>query len=161
MAQFVYVDGIAVPGNFTTSGSANTEVDAMDFIAASTGTTVNLLAISCGGKSSGLTTLTAIELRVRKYGTASTAGTASSIVPVDPNVPAATHTSFTGPTAGSTATNMMSLVFGAAGPGGWVAPNPDAMPKLKAASTTASMDILSTTGGTSLPFALTAQIVEF
>ena len=34
-------------------------------------------------------------------------------------------------------------------------------PKLKAASTTASMDILSTTGGTSLPFSLTAQIVEF
>ena len=63
-------------------------------------------------------------------------------------------------TAGSTATNLMEITFGAAGPGGWVAPNPDAMPKLKPASTTASMDILSATGGTSLPFSLTVQIAE-
>jgi len=161
MAQFVYVDGLATPGNFTTSGSTNTEVDAMDFLAASTGTTVNLLALNCGGKSAGLTTLTSIELRVRKYGTASTTGTAASIVPVDVLSPAATHTANTLPTIGSTPTYLMSIVFGAAGPGGWVAPNPDAMPKLKAASTTASMDIISTSGGTSLPFAMTAQIVEF
>jgi hypothetical protein len=161
MAQFVYVDGLAAPGNFTTSGSANTEVGAMDFLAASTGTSVNMLAISCGGKSSGLTTLTAIALRVRKYGTASTSGTAASIVPVDVLTPAATHTAFTGQTLGSVPTYLMSIIFGAAGPGGWVAPNPDAMPKLKAASATASMDIVSTTGGTSLPFEMTAQIVEF
>ena len=31
MAQMVYVDGLATPGNFTTSGSANTEVGAIDF----------------------------------------------------------------------------------------------------------------------------------
>ena len=160
MAQFVYVDGLATPGNFTTSGSANTEVDAIDFIASATGGSVNMLSISCGGKSQGLTTLTAICLRVRKYATASTGGTGSSIVPVDVSIPAATHTSSTGPTAGSTATNLMEITCGAAGPGGWVAPTPDAMPKLKPASTTASMDILSATGGTSLPFSLTVQIAE-
>jgi hypothetical protein len=54
----------------------------------------------------------------------------------------------------------MEITFGAAGPGGWVAPNPDAMPKLKPASTTASMDIVSVSGGSSLPFSLTAQIAE-
>jgi hypothetical protein len=160
MAQMVYVDGLATPGNFTTSGSANTEVGAIDFLAAATGQSVNMLALSCGGKSSGLTTLTAIALRVRKYGTASTGGTGSSIVAVDPAMQAATHTSNTGQTLGSTPTYLMSVIFGAAGPGGWVAPNPDAMPRLKAASTTASLDIVSTTGGTSLPFELTAQIVE-
>ena len=126
MAQFVYVDGIAAPGNFTTSGSANTEADAMDFIAASTGTTVNLLLISCGGKSSGLTTLTAIELRVRKYGTASTAGTASSIVPVDPNVPAVNTPHVVHWTYSRIYSHEYdeSRVWRAAGPGGWVAPIP-------------------------------------
>ena len=160
MAQMVYVDGLATPGNFTTSGSANTEVGAMYFKSSATGGSVNLLAISAGGKGSGLTTLSAIALRVRKYATGSTAGTAASIVPVDPAMQAATHTAFTGGTLGSTATNLMILVFGAAGPGGWVAPNPDAMPKLAPASTTVSMDIVSSTGGTSLTFELSTQIAE-
>ena len=74
MAQMVYVDGLATPGNFTTSGSANTEVDAIDFIASATGGSVNVCCRSsvAGGKSQGLTTLTAIGLRVRKYATGST-----------------------------------------------------------------------------------------
>ena len=160
MAQMVYVDGLATPGNFTTSGSANTEVAVMDFIAAASGNSVNLLALSCVGKGSGLTTLSSIGLRVRKYATASTSGTAASIVPVDPGMQAATHTANTGQTLGSTATNLIILGFGAAGPGGWVAPNPDAMPRLKAASATASMDIVSISGGTSLTFELSAQIAE-
>jgi hypothetical protein len=160
MAQCVYVDGLATPGNFTTSGSANTEVDAIYFKASASGGSVNLLRIDCGGKSSGLTTLTSIELRVRTYGTGSTSGTAASIVPVDPAIQAATHTAFTGGTAGSTPKYMMSLVMGATGPGSWFALNPDMAPKLAPASTTASLDILSTSGGTSLPFVLTAQVAE-
>lgn len=155
---FVFTDTLATPGNFATSGSANTEVNALYIKAAAT-RGCGFQAFYVIGKGAGLTAISGIAFRTRVYATASTSGSAAAKVPKDVNGPAANHTAFTGGTTGSSATNGVIFGCGAAGPGGWIAPNPDSI-QILSAGTTASADVLSVSGTTSLNFELSAEVIE-
>ena len=160
MGMMIYTDELATPGNTATSGTPNTELDVIYFKASASGGSVGLQAMYVIGKGAGLTAISGISFRIRKYATGSTVGTAASIVPKDPAMQAATHTALTGGTVGSTATNQVIFGCGAAGPGGWVAPNPDSVIKLAPASTTVSMDVMSASGTASLNFEFSCEVQE-
>lgn len=160
MGMMIYTDQLATPGNSTTSGTPNTELDVIYFKAGAAGGSVGLQAVYVIGKGAGLTTISGISFRLRKYATGSTVGTAASIVPKDPAMQAATHTALTGGTPGTTATNQMIFGCGAAGPGGWIAPNPDSVIKLAPASTTVSLDMMSVSGTASMNFEFSCEIQE-
>lgn len=164
--MFIYDLALATAGNSTTNGSANTESSI--FTCATAGSlpsnTVSLLSMLVGGKGAALTSITGISFRIIMLTTASatTGGTAVTPRPSSPGAPAATSVVYSGVTTiGSTGrTNHMAFTCGAAGPSGWVAACPDAMPTLRPASTAGSIDAISSSGGTSLAFEWSAQIVE-
>lgn len=154
--MFVY--GVAPAANQTTSGTPNTEVDAL-FVAAGV-RNVAYQAIYVCGKGAGLTAISGIAFRVKHWTTASTAGSAITPKPRDPGAQASKATAASGPTQGSGG-GAYHLAFGcgAAGPGGWVAPNPDSMPLIEGGSGD-SLDVYSASATASLNFELSAEIVE-
>ncbi len=111
------------------------------------------------GKGAGLTAISGIAHRIIKWGTASTAGTSITPRPKDPGMQAAKATAASAPTAGTTRTNMLVFGCGAAGPGGWVAPNPDSVILLEGGGAL-SIDALNVSGTASLNFEWSAEIVE-
>jgi hypothetical protein len=155
--MFVYTDTLASAGNVATSSTANTESDTIYFKAGAR----NLLlqAMYAIGKGAGLTAISGIVHRIVKFATASSSGTAAAIVPKDPGAQAALHTAFTGGTEGTTRTQQVIFGHGAAGPGGWVAPNPDSMIVLQGAATN-SMDCCNASGTASLNFEFSCETVE-
>ena len=154
----VYGLSLATAGNLTTNGSANTETDTW-FVKAGV-RNVALQSMYVVGKGAGLTAISGISFRIIKFTTASTAGTAITPAPRDPGMQAAKATSASRPTAGSTRTNV-SPIFGcgAAGPGGWVAPNPDSMILLEGGGGL-SIDCMDVSGTASLNFEWSAEILE-
>lgn len=159
---FVY--GV-VPGAVqTTSSSANTEVDAL-FIKPGTGRTVSLRALYGHGKGAGLTAISGITLRVKTFPTtASSAGTAITPTPRDGTVQAAKASAAyagTAITSGTgTAVLHLAVGFGAAGPGGWVAPDADSVVGPLESAATKSIDTFSVSGSASLNYEQSAEIVE-
>lgn len=110
----------------TTSGTANTEVDDMRTLSVANQAPAVVTGLYGSGRNSG-TTAGGVQLRLRRFSTPSTVGTAKTPAERNPNGPAAQLTAFTGPTAGSTATDVLSIGFGAlGGMGGWVALESDA-----------------------------------
>jgi len=154
---FVYQGSLATAGNLTTNGSANTETEAF-FVKAGT-RNVSLLSVQLGGKGAGLTAISGIVARFIKFATASTAGTAITPSPVDPGAQAAKSTSASRATAGSTRTNHHTAVCGAAGPGGFVAENPDAM-MTNEGSSAGSIDMMDASGTVSLNYEFSYKIME-
>lgn len=154
---FVYNLALATSGNLTTSGTANTEVDAF-FVKAGSSRPVWLRAINLIGKGAGLTALSGIAMRIAKFATASTAGTAITPQPTD-GARAAVHTSASRPTVGTTRTNHMSLGCGAAGPGGWAALDQEGAIALDAGAA-GSIDGLDASGTVSLAYEFSAQTME-
>ena len=75
---------------------------------------------------------------------------------------AATAGSFTGATTPSSTgrTNHVMFGCGAAGPGGWVAPNPDSMIAVLSASTLPSLDLLAASGTASLNYEFSIEHQE-
>jgi hypothetical protein len=116
------------------------------------------------GKATAATTITGLSFRIILLTTASATAGGTAITPRPANIgtPASLSVVFsTVTTIGATGrTNHVSFGCGAAGPGGWVAANPDAMATLHATSTAGSIDLISSTGGSSLPFEFSAQIQE-
>jgi hypothetical protein len=163
---FVYDLALATAGSSSTSGTANTEVSV--FTCATAGSlpsnTVSLFAVSVQGKAAAATSITGLAFRIIMLTTASatTGGTAVTPRPATIGAPAATSVVFsTVTTIGSTGrTNHMIFGCGAAGPGGWVSPNPDAMATLKPTATAGSIDLVSVSAGTTLAFEWAAQIQE-
>jgi len=145
---FVYS---TVPGaNVTTSGTPNTEVDHLRYLTAATRQAA-IIALYLLGKGAGLTAISGIVARFKRFGTASSAGGAITPAPRDPTAPAAVLTGFTAPTAGSTPTLQLAVGCGAAGPGGWVAPNPDAAIVLvPGGGANGNVDLFSASGTASL-----------
>ena len=154
---FVYrsVGGI-VASNFVT-GAANTD---QDYYFIKPGTrNVGVLSLIVGGKGAGLTALSGLQFTLEKYPTTATAlntGTALVPAPVDPGSQAAKATAgaSTGAqfTAGTgTKVYVGGCFSGAAGPGGWVAENPDALPTLEGAATQ-SIDLWVQSGTATLSF---------
>lgn len=153
-----------VPGALQTSNATpNTENDCF-YIAAGTGRTVGLLALYVHGKGAALTAISGITFRIKKWSTtASSAGVGITPTPKDVGMQASKHTAgyavatVTSGTGGPTL--LGSIGCGAAGPGGWVAPNPDAVPVIESGSAD-SIDVFNTSGTASLNFEMSAETVE-
>ena len=155
--MFVYQGSLGTPGNLTTNSSANTETDA--FFIKPGARNCSLLSVQLIGKGAGLTSISGIVQRYVKFGTASTSGTTITPSPVDPGLQVATCTSASRPTAGSTRTNHHVSGMGAAGPGGFVAENPDAMMTCQGSATN-SMDAMDASGTVSLAYEFSYKIAE-
>lgn len=159
-----HVDSAVVATNFATHATPNQEIDAM-FIKAGL-RTASLLSMMVGGKGAGLTTISGIAYRLKRWPTtASSGGTAIVPIPRDEDGPAA-RTVAGGASAGvtsgtGTAVFVGGCMSGAAGPGGWVAENPDAAPALTAsASPTKSIDLFTVSGTASLNYEAKLAIQE-
>ena len=154
----LYSVSLATAGVLTTNGTANTETDAW-FLKASSTRSAYFQAMYVIGRGAGLTSISGIAFRIIKFATASTAGTAMTPQPKDPGMQAATATSASRPTAGTTRTNRVVFGCGAAGPGGWVAPNPDSLEVL-AAGGAGSLDCMDVSGTASLNYEFSFEYQE-
>jgi len=161
---FVYNSQSAVlgAGSLATSGSANTEIE-HSFHKPGT-RNIGIQALYVGGKGAGLTALSGIAYRMIKWTTTSAAGgTSVTPTPRDVGMQAAKATaamSSAGVTAGTGGPLFLGgCVSGAAGPGGWVAPNPDSLPTLEG-SDNKSIGVRSASGTASLNFELNIEHVE-
>jgi hypothetical protein len=153
----VYSCSLATAGSLTTNGSANTETDTW-FLKAGV-RNVALQSMYVVGKGAGLVAISGIAFRIIKFTTASTAGTSITPTPKDPGMQAAKATSASRPTAGATRVNRIVFGCGAAGPGGWVCPNPDSLELLEGGGAL-SIDCFDVSGTVSLNFEMSFEIQE-
>jgi hypothetical protein len=162
--MFVYTSSLATPGVTTGSATPNTEVGAISFKPATTlpARVSGLQACYVVGRGAGLTAISGLVFRIIRCTTASTGGTATTPNPKDPGAPAATTGAVTGQTISSTGrTNHIVFGCGAAGPGGWVAPNPDSCVMIIPTVTTApSVDVVEASATASLTFEFSVETYE-
>lgn len=156
--MFVYSTGTNGTA-LTSSGSANTEVDDL-FVKAGSGRSVGIQGIYIHGKAAALGAISGLTMRLKKWTTASTAGTSVTPQPADPGAQASKFTSAYTPTPGSGGgLYHLEIGCGAAGPGGWTAPNQDSL-KLLESAFAGSFDIYSSAGTASLVHGLSVECVE-
>lgn len=154
----VYGISLATAGNLATNGSANTESNTCSMKPGVRNVALQSLYVL--GKGAGLTAISGIVFRVVSFVTASTAGTGITAAPKDPGMQAAKATVVSSATtAGSARTNHLCFGCGAAGPGGWVAPNPDSL-IVQQGSGIGSTDVLNASGTVSLNYEFSGEIVE-
>jgi hypothetical protein len=157
---FVYDISLATPGNTTTNSSAGTANNTFSIKTGAANCALQSMYVI--GKANGATSIAGIVHRIIHYATASTSGTGITPTPKDSRlqgVLAAKATVVSGATIGSTATNKVVFGCGLAGPGGWVAPNPDSLESM-IASGSDSLDALNASGVVSAPFEWSGEIVE-
>jgi hypothetical protein len=162
--MFVYTASLATPGVSTCSATPLTETGAISYkppvvLPARTG---SLQAVYVIGRGAQLTSISGIVFRIIRCTTASTSGTGTTPNPKDKDAPACTITAVTGQTISSTGrTNHVIFGCGAAGPGGWVAPNPDSSVEIVPVVTTApSVDVVAASGTASLLYEFSAEHTE-
>lgn len=155
--MMVYSLSLATAGNLTTNATPNTETDAF-FVKAGV-RNVSLQSVYVIGKGAGLTAITGLSFRLIKFTTASTAGTGITPTPKDPGGQASKCTAASRPTAGATRVNRVVFGCGAAGPGGWVAPNPDSVELLEGGGAL-SIDMMDSAGLASMAYEFSAEVVE-
>jgi hypothetical protein len=152
---------------YSTSGSLNTEIDVFS-VKPGTANTVSILAIRAQGRGAGLTALSGIELNVKNWTTASTGGTTLTPSPNDVrNGVAAGHVPRIGTGGGVNpvaqgsggGTYRSGFGFGASGPGGWVAANPDASLTM-VGGYAGSLDLYSISGTASLLYSFWVEAQE-
>lgn len=153
----IYGISLATAGSLTTNGSANTETETY-FVKSGT-RNVGLQSMYVVGKGAGLTAISGIAFRIIRWGTASTAGVSITPTPKDPGMQAAKATAASRPTSGTTRINHLVFGCGAAGPGGWVAPNPDSVIYMEG-SGAQSISCMDVSGTISLAFEFSGEIVE-
>ena len=158
---FVY--GVVPAVNFTTSGTPNTEIDAL-FVAPGA-RTMYLTHIQMQGKGANLTSLSGIIQRLKRwFTTAAAGGTAITPAPRAQNAPAATSTAGQA-TAGVTPgtggpTPQLIVGCSASGPGSWdYLNNNDVAPEVDG-SATQSLDLFNSSGTASLVFETAVDIQE-
>ena len=159
----VYTSSLATPGTSSTSGSANTETNAIYLkpAAAVPARNVMVQAAYLIGRGAGLTAISGIVARLIRCTTASTVGTATTPNPKDAGMQAATAVGSTGGTTSTTGrTNHVIFGCGAAGPGGWVAPNPDSLLTVTPAATQPSVDLVVASGTASLLYEFSIEHQE-
>lgn len=154
----VYGIALATAGNLTTNATPNTETETF-FVKAGSARGVALQSLYIQGKGAGLTAISGIIMRIIKWATASTSGTGITPTPKDPGMQAAKCTAASRPTSGTTRTNHLAFGCGAAGPGGWVAPNPDSVIALEAGSAP-SISGMDASGTASMNFEFSGEVVE-
>jgi hypothetical protein len=165
---FVYgITSKAVAENYATSGSANTGIDAA-FVAPGATRAFGCIAARVQGKGAGLTALSGIAFRLEMWtSTAASGGTSITPRPADKRAPAAVSTAAAGAGGGTGAVTsgtggpsfVNSFGCGASGPGGWVAPTPDAAIVLDGGATM-SLDLFSASGTASLNYEFALDIQE-
>jgi hypothetical protein len=158
-----YTTSLATPGVSTCSGTPNTETDAIYLKPASAvpARNVMLQAAYVVGRGTNLTSISGIVFRIMRVTTASTVGTAATPSPKDAGMQAATAVCSTGGTISATGrTNHVIFGCGAAGPGGWVAPNPDSMVTVTSAATQPSVDLLAASATASLTYEFSVEHQE-
>lgn len=149
----------ATAGNLTTSGTPNTATETA-FVKPGATRTLYLNRFDVCGKGAGLTAISGIAFRLKKWTTASTAGTGMTPQPRSTQGAAATATAASRPTAGSGGgTPVLVFSCGAAGPGGWVAANADCMHDMPAASA-GSFALDDASGTASMNFEFSAEMAE-
>ena len=159
---FVYDMSVAIPGVVTTNGTPNTENNTFSIKPGVA--SVALQSMYSTGRGSALTSISGIIHRIVQFATASTSGTAITPTPKDnTRISAATATVVSAATtaaAGTNRTNKVIFGHGAAGPGGWVAPNPDSLESQKGGGS-GSTDALNASATASLTFEWSAELAEF
>jgi hypothetical protein len=154
------VYNIAPPAAVNTSATANTDVDHLRLLTAASRIAL-ITGLLLRGKSAAQTTITGIETMLKRFATASTAG--SAIVP-QPRKGATTAilTAFTGPTIGATPTIALALGCTITGPGSWQAATPDHVIDLDAGGgANGNLDLISQTSGVvALPFGYDIEFSE-
>ena len=160
----VYTSSLATPGVSTTSGTTNTETGVISYKPAASGNVASaaLQAVYVIGRANALTAISGIAFRVMTVTTASTGGTATTPAPKDQGNQAALTGAVTGQTISSTGRkNHVIFGCGAAGPGGWVAPNPDSMIRIFPNTATApSLDVLAVAANINLTYEWSSEHVE-
>ena len=151
-----------VADNFVTSATNNQEINA--FFLKPGARNIGIQAMYVGGKGQGLTSLSGIAYRIKKYPTtAASGGTAITPAPRDIGMQACKASS--GAASAGVANGTGTLVFmggctsGAAGPGGWTAPNPDSLMVLEG-SANQSLDLFSASATPSLNYEFTIEFQE-
>jgi hypothetical protein len=157
------VYAVAPGATQTTNGTPNTENDAF-FIKPGATRNVALQGVYVQGRAASLTSISGLSFRGKRWGTtASSAGTAITPMPKDPGMQAAKATAAFSATTLTSGTGgpllFASFGCGAAGPGGYTAPNLDIMQVLEAAATM-SLDLFNVSGLASAVFECWAEIVE-
>ena len=164
---FVYSATSIQQGVMTTSGTPNTEID-HTFHKPGSARACAIQGLYVQGKGAGLTALSGIIFRLKKWTTtASSGGTSVTPTPHDEGMQACKATCGFGTSGGTAAvtsgtggpTYLGAIGCGAAGPGGWVAPNPDSV-KLLEAGGNKSIDLFSASGTASLSWEATIEHVE-
>jgi hypothetical protein len=153
----IYGVSLATPGSVTTNATPNTENNT--FTCKPGVRNVGLQSLYLIGKGAGLTAISGIVARIVTWATASTGGTALTPTPKDIGMQAAKATVTSAATNGTTRTNHLSIGCGAAGPGGWVAPNPDSIIYQQGGGA-GSTDMLNASGSASLAFEWSGEICE-
>jgi hypothetical protein len=154
------VDG----GLITTSNATPDTENDFFYVKPGTGRQCGVQAVYISGKGAALTAISGITVRGTIYPTTgSSAGTAITPSPRDPGYQASKFT------AGSSATTVTSgtgtrvphfaIGCGAAGPGGWVAPNPDSLIVMESAASK-SFDLHNQSGTASLKLIASCEVVE-
>lgn len=157
---FVYGVAPTVATFLTTSGTANTELPGLAFRQATRGVSIQALYVI--GRGAGLTAISGIAFRSRRWTTAGSGGTAVTPAPRYVGTTAST-TCVSGESAitAGTVSGAYQLTFGcgAAGPGGWVAPNLDSAIHIEGGSSD-EIDVNSQSGTVSLNYDISGEIVE-
>jgi len=159
MGMFVY--SLMLGSDVTTNATPAT---ANDFAWHRPGTrNLSLQAIYLVGKAAALTSISGIAIRVEKWFTTASSVSALTLNPKDIGMQAAKGTagmSATTVTSGTGGPTLLgSIGCGAAGPGGWVAQNPDAMPTLEGGDNK-SIDLFNVSNTASLKFECSTDVVE-
>ncbi len=145
-----YYYSVSPTADVATSATANTEVDHLR-MASVAAAMVGVTAMYVGGKGAALTSVTGIELRLKRMNPASTVGTAITPSPRDVRaLVAASSTWFTAPTIGTAAALQLAIVCSSAGPGYWLAGDPDnaIIANAGGGAANGNFDLLSLTQGT-------------
>lgn len=157
----IYTSSLATPGTSACSGTPNTETGAIGLKTAANGSLIGLQACYVIGRGAGLTAISGIVFRITRATTAFTAGTATTPNPKDIGMQAATAVGATGQTISSTGrTNHVIFGCGAAGPGGWVAPNPDSTINIRPAATAPGVELLAASATASLNYEFSVEHYE-
>jgi hypothetical protein len=155
---YYYSCSLATRGVLT-GGAANTEFDALQ-LRVGASKNVNIQSIYVVGKGAGLTAISGISFCLISLTTPGAAGTGITPAPKITGGAAAIATASSSPTLGATG-RINRIVFGcgAAGPGGWVAPNQDSCEQQIGGAAT-SMDLVQLSGTASLLFEPSMEIWE-
>lgn len=157
---FVYAVEGAPSTPYATHATPNTEDPTLVLRQATRGFDVQ--AIYAHGRGAALTTISGIGYRVRRWTTAGSGGTAITPAPRRIGTTASTtaadkQTAITPGTVSGA--YQISFGCGAAGPGGWIAPNPDSCIHVEGGSSD-ELNINSVAGVASLLHHVHAEIVE-